>query len=62
MAALAPLIINMLSGKEGCIVMAMFFAQRVILGKTAYRDVPATLKPQVKELLDESGLCDLAQE
>ena len=42
--------------------MAMFFAQRVILGKTEYADVPATLKAQVKELLDESGLGDLAVE
>ena len=42
-------------------MMAMFFAQRVILGKT-YKDVPATLKPQVKELLEESGLGYLAEE
>lgn len=49
-------------GKEGVIVMAMFFAQRVILGKTEYAAVPATLKPQVKELLEESGLGDLAVE
>ena len=46
----------------GILMMAMFFAQRVILGKTAYKDVPATLRPQVKELLDESGLGDLAVE
>ena len=31
-------------GKEGETMMAMFFAQRVILGKTAYKDVPAKLK------------------
>lgn len=43
-------------------MMAMFFAQRVILGKTAYKDVPAKLKPQVKELLEESGLGELAVE
>ena len=42
--------------------MAMFFAQRVILGKTAYKDVPATLKAQVQELLVESGLGELAVE
>lgn len=42
--------------------MAMFFAQRVILGKTAYKDVPALLKPQVKELLEDSGLGELAVE
>lgn len=43
-------------------MMAMFFAQRVILGKTLFADVPATLRLQVKTLLDESGLGDLAVE
>ena len=37
-------------------MMAMFFAQRVILGKTAYADVPAVLKPAVAELLNDAGL------
>ena len=41
-------------------MMAMFFAQRVILGKTAYADVPAVLKPQVLEILTDSGLGGLA--
>ena len=36
-------------------MMAMFFAQRVILGKTTFADVPAKLKDQVRELLIESG-------
>ncbi len=36
--------------------MAMFFAQRVILEKTDYKDVPSTLKPAVKEILEESGV------
>lgn len=49
-------------GEGGEIMMAMFFAQRVILGKTAYKDVPAKLKPQVKELLVDSGLPELAEE
>lgn len=62
MTALASLIIKIIFGKDWCIVMAMFFAQRVILGKTAYEDVPAVLKPQVKELLEESGLGELVTE
>ena len=62
MTALASLIIKIIFGKDWCIVMAMFFAQRVILGKTAYSDVPPVLKPQVKELLEDSGLGDLATE
>ena len=43
-------------------MMAMFFAQRVILGKTAFADVPAKLKDQVRELLIDAGLEDLAVE
>lgn len=49
-------------GKEGETMMAMFFAQRVILGKTAYKDVPAKLKDQVKELLVDAGLPELVEE
>ena len=40
-------------------MMAMFFAQRVILGKTQYKDVPAKLKAQVAEILIDSGLEEL---
>ncbi len=61
-ATFSSLIIKILSGKDGFLMMAMFFAQRVILGKTAYKDVPTVLKPQVKELLEESGLGYLAEE
>ena len=32
-------------------VMSEFFAQRVILGKTEFKDVPAKLQEQVKEIL-----------
>ncbi len=46
----------------GEVMMAMFFAQRVILGKTAFKDVPAALKPQVRELLIDSGLGELAED
>lgn len=46
----------------GEIMMAMFFAQRVILGKTTFADVPEKLKAQVRELLEDAGLPELAQE
>lgn len=42
--------------------MALFFAQRVILGKTKFEDVPATLKAQVAEILIDSGLAELVTE
>lgn len=38
------------------LMMAMFFAQRVILGKTKFVDVPQALKEQVREILIDSGL------
>lgn len=41
------------------IMMAMFFAQRVILGKTEFDAVPKTLKKQVAEILIDSGLPEL---
>lgn len=37
-------------------MMAIFFAQRVVLGKTAFADVPAVLKQGVAENLIDSGL------
>lgn len=40
-------------------MMAMFFAQRVILGKTEFDAVPKTLKKQVAEILIDSGLPEL---
>lgn len=40
-------------------MMAMFFAQRVILGKTTFEEVPEKLKPGVAEVLMDSGLAEL---
>lgn len=56
------LLLTVLMGEGGELMMAMFFAQRVILGKTEYADVPAKLKEQVKELLIDSGLPELVTE
>ena len=41
------------------IMMAMFFAQRVILGKTKFDEVPKALKAKVAEILIDSGLPEL---
>ena len=41
-------------------MMALLLAQRIILGKLDFVDVPSTLKPQVYEILDESGVAFLA--
>lgn len=41
-------------------MMAMLFAQRVILGKTEFNDVPEKLKAQVADILiNECGLPEL---
>ena len=43
--------------------MAMLFAQRVILGKTNFADVPAKLQRQVADILiNECGLPELVPE
>ncbi len=54
---LASLVIKFMKGE--LVMMAMFFAQRVILGKTAFNDVPKALKKQVAEVLIDSGLPEL---
>lgn len=47
--------------KGGEVMMAMFFAQRVILGKTKFADIPVSLQPAVKEILIDSGVGYLAE-
>lgn len=42
------------------LMMALLFAQRVILGKTAFEEVPNSLKPGVYEHLIDSGVEFLA--
>ena len=45
--------------KGDIVMMTMFFAQRVILGKTSFEDVPAALKKGCAEILIDSGLPEL---
>jgi hypothetical protein len=52
----------LLACKGGDIMVVMFFAQRVILGKTKYAEVPSTLKAGVLEVLTDSGLEFLAED
>ena len=46
-------------GKDGMTMMAMFFAQRVILGKTTLANVPKALKAGVAEVRIDRGLPEL---
>lgn len=43
-------------------MMAMLWAQKIMLGKKTFSDVPRLLKNQVKEILIESGLEELVTE
>ena len=51
---------NLLKG--GGEMMAMFFAQRIILGKITFEKVPSTLQEEVRTILIESGLEMLIEE
>jgi len=43
-------------GKE---MMAMLWAQQIMLGKKTYEQVPRLLKDKVKEILEDSGMGEL---
>ena len=42
------------------LMMAMLWAQQIMLGKAAFADVPRLLKDKVKALLVDSGCAELA--
>lgn len=46
-------------GKE---MIAMLWAQQIMLGKKTYAEVPRLLKAKVKEILEDSGMGKLAKE
>lgn len=46
-------------GKE---MMAMLWAQQIMLGKKTYAQVPRLLKDKVKEILEDSGMGELVTE
>lgn len=42
-------------------MMAMLWASQIMLGKKEFKDVPRLLKEQVKEILVDSGMGELAE-
>lgn len=56
------LIFRLLFGKGGEFMMAMLWAQQIMLGKKTYAQVPRLLKEQVKEILIDSGMEELVTE
>ncbi len=51
-----------LFGKEEEYMMAMLWAQQIMLGKKTYSQVPRLLKDKVKEILVDSGMEELVIE
>jgi len=56
------LIFKLFFGKEGEVMMAMLWAQQIMLGKKTFKQVPRLLKEQVKEILIDSGMEELVTE
>lgn len=56
------LALDIIMNKGGIDMMAMLWAQQIMLGKKTYAQVPAKLKEQVKEILIDSGCEDLITE
>lgn len=56
------LIYRLLLGKGGEDMMAMLWAQQIMLGKKTFSQVPRLLKEKVKEILIDSGCEDLVSE
>lgn len=56
---MADLLFNLLFGKEGKTMMAMLWAQQIMLGKKTFSQVPRLLKDAVREILIDSGCEDL---
>ena len=52
----------MITGKDGKEMMAMSWAQQIMLGKKTYEQVPRLLKEKVKEILADSGMEELIEE
>lgn len=59
---LAHFLCKVLFGKEGAFMMAMLWAQQIMLGKKTFAEVPVKLKSKVRELLIDSGCEDLVTE
>ena len=62
MVALLTNILTFIIGKEGKEMMAMLWAQQIMMGKKTYGQVPRLLKEKVREILEDSGMAELVKE
>ena len=53
------ILLQISGGKE---MMAMLWAQQIMLGKKTYDQVPRLLKDKAKEILEDSGMGELAND
>ena len=56
------LLFHIIVGMEGEEMMAMLWAQQIMLGKKTFAQVPKLLKEKVKEILIDSGMEELVTE
>ena len=59
---MSSLLFHIIVGKEGEEMMAMLWAQQIMLGKKTFAQVPKLLKEKVKEILIDSGMEELVTE
>lgn len=52
----------LIGSREETDMMAMLWAQQIMLGKKTFAQVPRLLRAQVRELLEDSGMGELAAE
>lgn len=62
MVALLTNLFILLQNSGGKEMMAMLWAQQIMLGKKTYAQVPRLLKDKVKEILEDSGMGELVTE
>lgn len=55
-------VILLFLGKDGIEMMAMLWAQQIMLGKKTFSQVPRLLKDKTKEILMDSGMEELTEE
>lgn len=60
--AMRRLMIRIFLGRGGEYMMAMLWAQQIMLGKKTFSQVPRLLKDDVKEILIDSGKEELVVE
>lgn len=62
MSCIRGLLYRLFFGKEGGDMMAMLWAQQIMLGKKTFSQVPRLLKDKVREILIDSGMEELIDE